>query len=101
MQTKPSSENPVNEDNKSSSKSTANDDTTLACSLQSSSGHPAGNRNNVYLCVVPVDVKYKNKSVQTYAFLDQGSTRSFCDKKLFDVLGASGTVRRIHATDLN
>ena len=92
MQTNPSSENSaVNEDNKSSSKSTANDETTLACSLQSSSGHPARNRNNVYLCVVPVDVKYKNKSVRTYAFLDQGSTRSFCDKKLFDVLGASGT----------
>ena len=40
---------------------------------------------------MPVDVKYKNLSVRTYAFLDQGSSRSFCDKKLFDVLGASGT----------
>ena len=92
MQTNPSSENSaVNEDNKSSSKSTANDETTLACSLQSSSGLPARNRNNVYLCVVPVNVKYKNKSVRTYAFLDHVSTRSFCDKKLFGVLGASGT----------
>ena len=102
MQTKPSSENPaVNEDNKSSSKSTTNDDTTLACSLQSSSGHPARNRNNVYLCLVPVDVKYKNKSVRTYAFLDHRSTRSFCDKKLFDVLGASGTGDCVSAFQIN
>ena len=35
---------------------------------------------NVYLCVVPVRVRYKEKDVLTYAFLDQASTHTFCDK---------------------
>ena len=49
----------------------------------------------IYLCVVPVIVTYGNKSVKTYAFLDQGSTRSFCDKRLVDILGASGPTDEI------
>ena len=47
--------------------------------------------NAVYLCVVPVKVTVDNKEVLTYAFLDQGSTHSFCNKKLIDSLGISGT----------
>ena len=34
---------------------------------------------NVYLCVVPVRVRYKEREVLTYAFLDQGS---FCDSHI-------------------
>ena len=49
----------------------------------------------IYLRVVPVIVTYGNKSVKTYAFLDQGSTRSFCDKRLVDILGASGPTDEI------
>ena len=47
--------------------------------------------NAVYLCVVPVKVTVENKEVLTYAFLDQGSTHSFCNKKLIASLGISGT----------
>ena len=46
---------------------------------------------DVYLCVVPVRVFFNNRSVVTYAFLDQGSTHSFCDKKLVDALNITGT----------
>ena len=47
--------------------------------------------NAVYLCVVSVEVTVDNKEVLTYAFLDQGSTHLFCNKKLIDSLGISGT----------
>ena len=46
---------------------------------------------DVYLCVVPVRVFFNNRSVITYAFLDQGSTHSFCDKKRVDTLNITGT----------
>ena len=46
--------------------------------------------DGVYLCVVPVKVHCKGKTVYTYAFLDQGSTHSFCDDKLIRALGVSG-----------
>ena len=46
--------------------------------------------DGVYLCVVPVKVHCKGKTVRTYAFLDQGSTHSFCDDKLIRALGVSG-----------
>ena len=44
----------------------------------------------VYLCVVPVKVQHKGKTVLTYAFLDQGSTHSLCDSKLVQALGVTG-----------
>ena len=40
---------------------------------------------------MPVKVTVDNKEVLTYAFFDQGSTHSFCNKKLIDSLGISGT----------
>ena len=50
---------------------------------------------NVYLCVVPVRVKYEEKEVLTYAFLDQGSTHTFCDKPLIQSLGITGRSEKI------
>ena len=38
--------------------------------------------DNFYFCVVPVRVQYKDKEALTYAFLDQGSSHSFCDQTL-------------------
>ena len=46
--------------------------------------------NAVYLCVVPVRVNFGTKQVLTYAFLDQGSTHSFCNQKLVKTLGIFG-----------
>ena len=44
------------------------------------------------LAIVPVNVraKGKEKTVQTYAFLDPGSNTTFCTDKLMDRLGATG-----------
>ena len=52
--------------------------------------HDSNNSDGVYLCVVPVRVHCEGKTVLTYAFLDQGSTHSFCDTKLVQALGATG-----------
>ena len=40
----------------------------------------------VYLCIVPVKVRYQDQEVLIYAFLDQGSTHTFCDKRLVEAL---------------
>ena len=40
--------------------------------------------------MVPVRVNYGTKQVVTYAFLDQGSTHTFCNQKLVKALGISG-----------
>ena len=51
--------------------------------------------NAVYLCVVPVKVNYGGNQVVTYAFLDQGSSHSFCNQWLVDTLGISGTSEQL------
>ena len=71
-----------------------NSATVTSCSLFDSNAYDKSSED-VYLCVVPVLVEYENKPVNTYAFLDQGSTRSFCDKSLIDFLGASGSTEEI------
>ena len=38
--------------------------------------------SHVYLCIVPVRVSFSENVVSTYAFLDQGSTHSFCKRSL-------------------
>ena len=44
------------------------------------------------LAIVPVNfrAKGKEKTVQSYAFLDPGSNTTFCTNKLIDRLGATG-----------
>ena len=56
----------------------------------------AFNSSDVYLKVIPVRVSAGNKSVLTYAFLDQGSTATLCDKRLLNqlVLGVLGFGRK-------
>ena len=56
---------------------------------------------DVYLCVVPVRVRYDNAEVHTYAFLDQGSTHTFCDTKLINALNVSGESENISVNTLN
>ncbi|XP_078493207.1 uncharacterized protein LOC144748758 [Ciona intestinalis] len=50
---------------------------------------------NVFLNVVPVKVRFEEKVVDTYAFLDQGSTTTFCDRSLVNKLQASGETRHL------
>lgn len=56
----------------------------------------AGN-NSCVLAIVPVHVKLKknNKTVETYAFLDNGSEATFCSEKLMRQLGTEGKKTKI------
>ena len=56
---------------------------------------------DVYLCVVPVRVRYDNAEVHTYAFLDLGSTHTFCDTKLINAINVSGESENISVNTLN
>jgi len=54
------------------------------------------------LAVVPVKVRSPdlNKAVTTYAFLDTGSTASFCSEELANQLGLSGRVTLLSLTTM-
>ena len=42
---------------------------------------------------VLVKLKWKKKKIFTYALLDTGSQRSFCDQKLAEALGADRPIK--------
>ena len=67
---------------------------TCGFTKQDSSSHSCD--PSVYLCIVPVKVAYGDKVVSTYAFLDQGSTHSFCGKSLVQELGITGLRENLH-----
>jgi len=54
--------------------------------------------SNEYLNVVPVIVSCGDREVTTHAFLDPGSSLSFCERKLMDALNAPGSPKcmKIH-----
>ena len=57
--------------------------------------------DSVYLNVIPVKVSARNKSILTYAFLDQGSTATLCDERLLDQLDISGEKLDFKITTIN
>ncbi|KAK0131366.1 hypothetical protein N1851_033909 [Merluccius polli] len=61
----------------------------------------AGHCNGI-LPILPVKVKCSkgNKVVETYAFLDPGSTGTFCTRKLIDKLNMEGRKFKIHIRTL-
>ena len=61
----------------------------------SSSGLP------VYLNVVPVMVKYLDREVAVYAFLDQGYSTCFCDQSLVEELQATGQKQKLTLATLS
>ncbi len=69
-------------------------DTVMGSAPESveSSGYIGAGEYECKLSIVPVQVKSKkgNKTVITYAFLDQGSTAVFCTSRLMNRLGLSG-----------
>ena len=66
------------------------------CSSALSSSHAiSGKFDKVFMCVVPVKIKYQNKEVTTYAFLDSGSSATFCSRKLVDRLGIEGEKKEV------
>ena len=72
---------------------------------QSSSGFTAATVTNsvcdVCLNVVPVKVTAGSETVFAYAFLDQGSTTSLCDKRLLDSLKITGELTEFSVTTVN
>lgn len=68
----------------------------VTISIQTSGLTGAGELN-CKLSIVPVQIKAKkgHKIIQTYAFLDQGSTASFCTVSLMNKLNLSGRRTRI------
>ena len=56
---------------------------------------------DIFLCVVPVIINYNGKEMKTYAFLDQGSTHTFCDKSLVDFFEIEGSYEKLRIQTLN
>ena len=73
-----------------SASSRAESSSSTVCSLSGVYKCNGKSLQNVYLCVVPVNITFGSKSVITYAFLDQGSTHSFYGKALVNALNLHG-----------
>ena len=67
----------------------------VTCGFTKSDSCSILDNSHVYLCIVPVRVSFGENVVSTYAFLDQGSTHSFCKRSLLQELKASGTRERL------
>ena len=67
----------------------------VTCGFTKSESCSISDNSHVYLCIVPVRVSFGENVVSTYAFLDQGSTHSFCKRSLLQELKAFGTRERL------
>ena len=86
---------------KSTSTSDAIENTNVSSALLSNKIRAESSSGTVYLSVVPVRVAHKNKSILTYAFLDQGSTHTFCDENLVKTLNLNGPETSIQIKTIN
>ena len=59
------------------------------------------NASSVCLNVVPVCVAVENKRINTYTFLDQGSTTTLCDRRLLEKLNLKGEPTKFIITTVN
>ena len=71
---------------------------TVGCAVMRPDPH---SNSDVYLCVVPVVVSHNGKEVCTYAFLDQGSTHTFCSSDLVNSLQIDGSYSNISLQTIN
>ena len=69
---------------------------TFAATRHSDMG--AGDQRRAALAIVPVRVKVRSseKFIQTYAFLDSGSSASFCSESIMKSLGVEGRKTKIN-----
>ena len=56
---------------------------------------------DLFLCVVPVIINCNGKEMKIYAFLDQGSTNTFCDKSPVDFFEIEGSYEKLCIQILN
>ena len=79
--------------------STSETNSATSCTVVN---QPAVNTEaNVCLCVVPIIVQHDGKELATYAFLDQGSTHTFCDQNLIDLFNIHGSHESLSIQTLN
>ena len=78
-------------------KATAETEDTPISSALVSAGDVTGARRDCALAIVPVRVEVAKGSryIQTYAFLDPGSTAAFCTENLMNLLNAKGRKTQI------
>ena len=86
---------------KSTSTSDTIENSNVSSALLSNKIRAESSSGTVHLCVVPVRVAHKNKSILTYAFLDQGSTHTFCDENLVKTLNLNGPETSIQIKTIN
>lgn len=74
---------------------------TESCTTSSTCGHTGAGQRNGILPILPVQVKSSkgNKVVETYAFLDPGSTGTFCSERLLRRLNTQGRKTKIHLSN--
>jgi len=82
------------------SPSKENDPNAVCSVVDATVARPKVSGLSIYLNVVPVVVNHGEKRIATYAFLDPGSSNSFCEKKLVDKLGAVGSPKSINIQTL-
>ena len=70
-------------------------------SSSSSAGASAMKPMNVYLNIIPVKASAGNRSIDTFAFLDQGSTTILCGCRLLELLGIAGTKASYSISTIN
>ena len=84
--------------NATSSTGESSSEKTISCSIMGRQPH---SDSVVYFCGVPVFIKNRDKECSTYAFLDQESSHTFCDRELIDRLQIDGTSSKIFLQTLN
>ena len=77
-----------------------NDPNAVCSVVDTNVARPKVSGLSIHLNVVPVVVNHGEKRIATYAFLDPGSSVSFCEKKLVDKLGAVGSPKSINIQTL-
>lgn len=76
--------------------------TSNSCTTPSACGLTGAGHCNGILTILPVEVKCSkgNKIIETHAFLDPGSTGTFCTRKLIEKLNMEGRKINIHLRTL-
>ena len=83
---------------KDGEKDTEQSKNSESCTTSSACGLTGAGHSNRVLPILPVKVKSSkgNKVIKTYAFLDPGSTGTFCSEKLINRLNTEGRKAKIH-----
>lgn len=68
---------------------------------QSGKNFTSGTPGNIFLRIFPIQVHGHDKTVRTYALLDDCSDISLCKNKLIDKLGIAGSEKSFYITTVS